>query len=572
MDSSKKISYFVKLKSRVQTLYKSLSPERVLLFWSLVALSVTLIFSALIVFNNRFLITTPTYGGTVREGIIGTPRFINPVLATSDQDKDLTTLVYAGLTKKDTLGHTELDMAKSITESDDQLHYSVVLKDNAKFHDGEKVTADDIIYTIALIQSPAIKSPYRIEWEGVSIEKESDTEFTFSLKKPYPQFMVALTLGILPKHIWKNLTEEQISLSDYNIHAIGSGPYKISSIATNSGIPNTFVLKAYENYTRGRPYIDTFVISTYQNEKYLIQAFQNGDIDRLYGISPEKVASLQIPANNIHTSLLPRTFAVFFNPNKDSILSDKNVRLALHMAINKQAIVNTVLKNYGKVINDPYPFDEDITASVYNVDQARTLLESNKALKKASSTLEITLTTANTDEMKKVAEMIKNDWEAIGVHTTLAVYEVSDLNQTVIKDRDFQVLLFGSITQDPSDLYAFWHSSQRTYPGLNISNYVSKKLDTNLETLRTSENELSRISAYEDVKKEFSEEVPGIFLFAPSLIYITRDKITSPLPLYSFNNSSRFTLIESWYRYTDSVWPKTYSKSVIAFLEKIIHY
>ena len=174
--------------------------------------------------------------------------------------------------------------------------------------------------------------------------------------------------------------------------------------------------------------------------------------------------------------------------------------------------------------------------------------------------------------MKQVAEMIKNDWEAIGVHTTIAVYEVADLNQTIIKDRDFQALLFGSITQSPSDLYAFWHSSQRTYPGLNISNYVSKKLDANLETLRESENELSRITAYEDVKKEFAEETPGIFLFAPSLIYITKDKITSPLPLYSFDNSSRFTLVESWYKYTDSVWPKTYNKAILAWLENLIHY
>lgn len=241
------------------------------------------------------------------------------------------------------------------------------------------------------------------------------------------------------------------------------------------------------------------------------------------------------------------------------------------MAINKQAIVDEVLNKYGKVINDPYPFDENVTPSVYSTENARELLVKNKVLKNASSTLEITLATANTDEMKMVAEMIKNDWEKIGVHTTLTIYEVSDLNQSVIKDRDFEALLFGTITQNPSDLYAFWHSSQRTYPGLNISNYVSKKLDTNLETLRTSEDELVRISAYEEVKKEFSEEVPGIFLFAPSLIYITNDKVTSPLPFYSSDNSSRFALIESWYRHTDYVWPKTYYKPLLIKLENIIH-
>lgn len=551
------------------TLYRSLSPERVIVFWISLVCACVLFFSALLVFNSRFLLLTPAYGGIIHEGIIGTPRFINPVLATNDQDNDLTTLVFAGLTKRDGNGDVILDMAESITESDDNLHYDVVLKKSAVFHDGTKLTVDDIIYTIGLIQNPAIKSPHRIEWEGVSIEKKSDTELVFSLKKPFPLFMETLSIGILPKHIWKNLTEEQISLSDYNIHAIGSGPYAIEEITTNSGIPETVTLVAHDHYTLGRPYVDTLVIYTYQNEKYLLRAFEAGDIDRIHAISPDKVDS--VSPNSIHTSLLPRTFIVFFNPNKATFLSDKQVRTALQMAINKQEIVDTVLHKYGKVINDPYPFDASPSTVVYNTEQARTILSNVKSLKKASSTLEIKLATANTDEMKAVAEMIKNDWEKIGVKTTISIYEVSDLNQSVIKERDFQALLFGTITESPSDLYAFWHSSQRAYPGLNISNYVSKNLDSNLEVLRTSENIPSRETAYANVKKEFSEEVPGIFLFAPSLIYITNDKVVSHLPTYSMDNSSRFALVESWYRFTDYVWPATYYKPLLSILENLIH-
>ena len=173
--------------------------------------------------------------------------------------------------------------------------------------------------------------------------------------------------------------------------------------------------------------------------------------------------------------------------------------------------------------------------------------------------------------MKKVAEMIKADWEKIGVNTTLALYEPADLTQNVIKDRDFQALLFGSITSSPADLYAFWHSSQRTYPGLNISNYVSKKLDSNLETIRESEDELARVSAYETVKQEFADEVPGIFLYSPTLIYINNDSVTSILPTYSLDNSSRFDLVSSWYRYTEKVWPKTYYKKLITKLENVLH-
>lgn len=557
-------------RQRLDRIYRSLSPEKVLLFFFLITLSILFLFSSFVFFNKRFLIIVPTYGGQISEGIIGTPRFINPVLATTEQDKDLTSLVFAGLTKRDEAGALILDMAESVTESEDGLQYVAILKKTATFHDGKHVTADDLIYTINIVQNPLIKSPHRVEWEGVTAEKNSDTQVTFTLKKPFPRFMDTLSLGILPKHVWKNLNEDQISLSDFNIHAIGSGPYAITEIKTESGIPTVFTLSAHKHYTLGRPYIDSITIFTYQNEKYLLKAFENHDITRIHGIPPDKVSGLNLATSSIKTSLLPRTFAVFFNPNKLSPLSDKNIRLALQLAINKQDIVNQVLYQYGKVINTPYPFDTDVENSEYNPEKAKILLSKSKLIK-ASTTLEISLATANTDEMKKVAEMIKNDWEQIGVHANVSVYEVSDLNQNIIKDRDFQALLFGAITESPSDLYAFWHSSQRTYPGLNISNYVSKELDRNLETLRMTRDEDERTSAYDAVKKEFEEEVPGIFLFAPSLIYITNDKNISMLPDYSYDNASRFTLIETWYRYTNNIWPKTYYKPILESIQNIIH-
>lgn len=570
MDTTHLTSRFKETPSKLEKLYRTLSPERVLMFWLLAFASVALLFAAIVAFNSRFLVTMPAYGGEIREGIIGTPRFINPVLAVSEQDEDMTALVYAGLTKKDELGNTVLDMADTIIESEDHLHYTVTLKSSARFHDGISVTADDIIYTINLIQNPNIKSPHRIHWEGITMEKVSDTELIFSLKKPYPLFMDTLMVGILPKHVWKNLTDEQFSLSAYNVNAIGSGPYAIEKIASTSGIPHTFTLTAHKHYTLGRPYIDTLTIVTYLNERYALQAFNDGDIQRLHGISPESARSLGVLPSNIQTSLLPRTFTIFFNSSNANPLAEKKVRQALQLAIDKDEIVEIVLLNYGKAINAPYPFDDDVATSTYDVEQAKELLESSKAFK-PDSPIKLTLSTANTDEMRKVAEMIKSDWEAIGVETTLAVYEVADLNQSVIKERDFQVLLFGSITETPSDLYAFWHSSQRGYPGLNISNYASNKLDKNLEILRTDMDEIARADAYDAVRKEFTEEVPGIFLFAPSLIYITNDKATTLLPLHSMDNASRFTLVHAWHRYSERVWPQTYYKQLAETVENIIH-
>lgn len=571
MDKATLNSIIKSKKENFLTVYRTLTPEKVIIVWLLIILASILLFAGLLQINSRHLISIPSRGGYIHEGILGTPRFINPIIASSDADKDMVGLIYAGLTKRDNAGNIILDTASSIEESEDKLHYEVTIKPEAHFSDNTRVTSDDFAYTISLIQNPLIKSPHRVEWEGVTIEKISDTKFSISLKKAYPLFMNVLTIGILPKHVWKNLTEEQVSLSDLNIHAIGSGPFYIKNITSNSGIPESFTLSENKYYTLGRPNIEEIVITSYQNEKYLIQAFQNGDIDRVHGITPDNIKNLSVATSSIRTSLLPRTFSVFFNPNKTDFLSDKKVRAALNMAINKQAIINDVLKGYGKIIETPFPFDEDQPKSTYDNEAAKELLLQSKYFKKASSTISITLSTTNNPEMKKIAEMIQKDWEDIGVNTTLAVYEVTDLNQSVIKDRDFQALLYGSITNSPADLYAFWHSSQRTYPGLNISNYVSKKLDSNLETIRENVDEAERNDAYESVKAEFEDEVPGIFLFAPSLIYVTRDEVNSPLPIYSLDNSSRFDLVSSWYRYTEKVWPKTYYKKLLTTLENIIH-
>lgn len=552
--------------------YKSLSPEKALLIFSGIFLAVLFFLSGIIVLNKRFVITVPALGGTLTEGIIGTPRFINPVLATSDQDEDFVSLIYAGLTKKDKEGSVILDMASSIDKSEDGLHYDVVIKPTARFHDGKKVIADDIIYTVGLIQDPSIKSPQAVKWEGVSVEKVSDSEITFSLKKPFPLFTEVLSTGILPKHIWKDLTSEQFSLSNFNINAIGSGPFMIDSIENKDGIPQKITLTSHKNYTLGRPYIDKIIINSYQSEKYLLQALDNGEINRVYGITANKALTLSnVNEKEIHTMLLPRTFSIFFNANKKEFLSDKKVRQALNMAINKKAIVENVYKNYGKVLETPFPFDADQGEATYDPDQARATLLSSKYMKTASTTLSLTLATANNEEMRKASDMIKSDWEKIGLSVNVVVYEVSDLNQSVIKDRDFQAMLFASFVEHPSDLYAFWHSSQRNYPGKNISGYASTKLDTALSTLKDSEDPSDTLDAYNYVKKEFADEYPEIPLYSPYLLYINKDKSTTLLPDFGGGNSSRFLLASSWYENTELVWPKTYYKPFINYLEAIIH-
>lgn len=573
MELSKKeiLSRFSQLKS----VYSTLSPEKVLMVWAGIFATILFWCSALIVINSRFLIEVPALGGSISEGIVGTPRFINPVLATSAQDLDLSSLIYAGLTKRDANGEYIPDMAEAITVSEDGLEYNVSLKSKARFHDGTKVTADDILYTINLVQNPRIKSPQFIKWEGVRVEKISDTELRFFLKKAYPLFNEVLSLGILPKNLWKNLSDEQFSLSDYNIHPIGSGPFAIDSIDSVSGIPETYTLTSHKYYTLGRPYLDRVTIHTYQNEKQLIAALNNGDIDRADSVSPNSLNTVKNLAKaHIVSAKLPRAFTIFVNPNKAEFLSDKNVRQGLSLALDRGAIIDTIYKGYAVSLVTPYPFDTDAGTTTANIELAKSYLAKSKYAKSnanSSTTFELNLVTTNSDEIRAVADLVKSQWEAVGVKTNILVYEPSDINQSIIKDRDFQSLLFGSFIGHPGDLYAFWHSSQRAYPGVNISGYVSQRLDKSLEVLRESSDPIAIQNAYDLVKKEFEEENPGIFLYSPTLIYINSDTITSPLPNSLLNASDRFALVHTWYKNTERVWKKTYYSNFISIVQNIIH-
>ncbi|MEK9209511.1 MAG: ABC transporter substrate-binding protein, partial [Patescibacteria group bacterium] len=167
------------------------------------------------------LVDAPADGGEIKEGIIGTPRFINPALAISDADRDLTILVYSGLLRRDGQGNLIPDLAENYKISEDGLSYIFKIRDNAVWHDNKPVTSDDVIFTVETIKNGLIKSPKQASWEGVAIQRINDKEISFSLKRPYAPFLENATLGILPKHIWEKIPPEQFSLNASNIKPMG---------------------------------------------------------------------------------------------------------------------------------------------------------------------------------------------------------------------------------------------------------------------------------------------------------------------------------------------------------------
>ncbi len=558
--------------SRIERLRPS---DRLILKISLLVFFVSLVFSLLGV-NERFLVNIPHTGGALTEGIVGTPRFINPLLAVTPADKSLVALVYSGLVRLGDDGTLVNDLAESITVSDDSLTYSIVLKEGITFHDGTPVTSDDVIFTVARAQDPAQKSPLLASWEGVTTERVNEREFNFVLQKPYAPFMENLTLGILPKHIWEEASADAFPFSQYNSEPIGSGPYKIQKIKrSTSGIPESYVLSPFPDDTNGIPRISTFTLIFYPNETNLITDFKAGLVDSVAGLSAEGLTSLGdvSTTHTVHTVPLPRTFAVFFNQNETPVFRDKAVRQALSRTVDRAQIIDTALGGFGYQIATPFPpmtgADATTTERVSEttIDEAKAILrtggwkfdeESGRWKKKiddVDTELTFKLATANTEILERTADIVKQEWERIGAVVEVEKYEQVDLTQTIIRPRKYQALLFGTVIGREQDFYPFWHSSQRNDPGLNVALYANLTTDAALAEARATKDPEKRAELNNTFASELNADVPALFLFVPSFTYLTPKRVHEVNLTGLAEPYERYATIRNWYIETDSVWP-----------------
>ena len=564
-------------RESIQQNIKTFSPSEKMLFFVFVIIFTG---SAIMILSNiskAFLVDVPAHGGSITEGIVGSPRFINPLLSNSDTDRDLTILIYSGLMKATPSGELVHDLAESHTISEDGLVYDFILKDNISFHDKVPVTADDIVFTTQKAQDASLKSPKRASWDGVTIEKINDKHIRFTLKQPYAPFLENTTLGILPKHIWGQIDAEQFSFSRFNNDPIGTGPYKIKKIKYNSaGTPEFYELKSFNDYAIGEPFISKIKILFYSSETALLAGYKDGDIESINSISPNKLSELADTGVNIERSPLPRIFAVFFNQNQASVFANIEVRKALNVALDKNDIVNNVLSGYGTSIYGPIPpgllntgatnSNNDKLNKQERINLAKEILENNgwvfdeetnvweKKTKKESSQLRFSLSTSDTPELKATAEIIAQGWRDIGAIVDLKIFEAGDLNQNVIRPRKYDALLFGEIISRELDLFAFWHSSQRNDPGLNIALYANITADKLLEDARKATDRSVMIEKYKEFEEEIDNDIPAVFIYSPDFIYIIPKYIKAFELGAAVTPAERFLNIHKWYIETDKVW------------------
>jgi len=504
----------------------------------------------------------PAEGGIIKEITVGQPQSLNPLFAPlNDADRDVSELIFSGLLKYNTEGKLVKDLVKKYEISKDGKIYRLTLKDDIFWSDGQEITTQDVVFTVQVIQDPETQSPLRLIWQEIKIEEEDNKVIKFILPNAYPPFLENFTLKILPYHIFNKFSPQDFILEPPE-NLVSSGPFEIKIIEKDpENKIRKIVLDRNPNFHDKNPFLEKIEITFIPD----ITEFPTwrGKAMSFAGIS-QKQRSVFQQNYYIYKFSIPRYFALFLNQS-NKILSQKEVREALALATPKEEIIKRVLFNQGRIINGPFLPENKIGGTFkkykFNIKKAEKILKKagwrdknkdgikEKIFKEENkpTSLELILFTADQDELKNVAEIVKRKWRKIGVKLKIRATEPTQLLQENIKERKYDILLFGQGLSFIPDPYPFWSSLQKEYPGLNLSLYQNKDVD---QLLKESREELSlqkRKKLFQKAQQKITNDIPAIFLYSPYYLYAMDKDVKGISVKYIIDPSKRFINIENWY-------------------------
>lgn len=506
--------------------------------------------------------TVPALGGELTEGILGQPQFINPLLATTETDLALVKLIFSGLYKYGPEGELVPDLADGVpTISEDQKSYLVSLKSNALWHNRQKVSADDVIFTINTLKNSDYKSPLRQFWLNTTVEKISDLQIKFINKDISGPFIHNLTLPIIPQNIWQNIDSGNFLLNNINQEAIGSGPYAITQInKLPSGKIQSIALKSFANFHGKRANIEILTIKFYDSEDELINGLRGHEID-LAGIVPSPFTDLSEFSENFTLIKLPLPqYQIAYLNLNDGLLAQNFLRRALNLATDQASIISEIFQNQRKLPIDPLTKQID-KSILFNLDEAKAILNEqgwilgeDGSRRKNNELMGLTITTSDSISNVQTGQILQKQWQELGITVNLDIKPARQLTEEIIRGRKFQVLIFSQKFGADPDPFFFWHSSQIKDPGLNLTGLSDSNLDKLLtEARNTTQTEL-RQEKYKELSSVINSKNPQILLNQSNFIYLINKDIKNLNVEYLPDQAARFYDFPNWYLETKREW------------------
>lgn len=502
-------------------------------------------------------VETPVPSNIYHEGVKGQPIAVNPVLiSTNDVDRDLSKLLFTDL----------LTLAEEYKMSQDGQIWNITLKPDLKWSDGKPLTSDDVIFTIDTILHPDTRSPLLRTWQGIIVNRVSNRKIEFTIRTPYAFFPDNLKdLQIIPEHIFRSIPPANLRLSDFNLEPVGNGPYKYASLEKEKGgFIKNYRLTTNEYFSGVKPFLKELEIKFYRQDQELIDAFNLKRVDGFGGLNPKNLNGLKLE-HQIWEKNMPAYYAIFINKGSKSALGDKNVIRALQLTVEKSKIIEQVFDGKALLVNAPIlPFMKGFDRSTepiseFSPTKAAELLEKSgwklnekngvreKKIGKTLEALEFSIVVPQIPFLTETIEIISKEMNKIGIKLNLIVLNPSDILQEVIKTRNYQLIAFGNTLKNNADLFSFWHSSERFYPGLNLSLYENNNADKLIEAVRKNFNEEARNEDLSKLQKLIIEDLPAIFLYSPLYLYVAPKDLKGFEEKIISTPADRFQNINRWY-------------------------
>jgi peptide/nickel transport system substrate-binding protein len=540
----------------------------------------------------------PAPGGTYVEGMVGAPQFVNPLLCQYNEiDRDLCELVFSGLLRYDEHGQLQPDLSDSWEVSPDGLVYTFRIRPNARWHDNRPVTADDVIYTVKLLQDPNFPGLQDVAalWRTVKAEEVNSLVVQFTLQEPYtpfPQYLAAGNFGVLPKHLLGEVKAADLPALPFNRKPIGSGPFQVEQFGSGeAGQAQHILLSAFPGYFGRQRYIAKIDFKFYPDFSLMLNAYRAGEIQGLHKVPADQLTAVRdTPSLNLYTGAQAGYSMIFLNQGDDALpfFQDQNVRQALQLSLDRRKIIEEVLHGQGLVANSPiipgtWAYAADLPPLVPDQERARQLLNeagwrypvppprpreetgdvvitptdvpnSNDLPIRAKEGIPIsfTLYTNNNPLQVALANAVATQWQDIGVKATVVPVQAGLLNN-YLAPRNYQAALLDVQLPNDPDPYPFWHETQADPPGQNYSQFRDRDVSEVLEQARRTNDTSQRISLYHKFQEMFREKIPGILLYYPVYNYAVSEKVrdvqVGPIAV----SADRFRTLPDWYVLTRRV-------------------
>lgn len=511
--------------------------------------------------GDYYLKITPISGGLYSEGMLGSYTNSNPIFATNDVDSSVSKLLFSSLLTYSQENQLVGDLASDWSVDAEGTTYTINLRQDVEWHDGEGFDADDVLFTYKSIQDPDARSPYFSSWQGIEIQAVDKYTITMKLPNVLASFPYSLTTGILPEHILSDLDADELRGDLFNtVLPVGTGPFEWSDVEvrgdTAEDREQRIALRASDKYYDGRPNISEFIIRAFLDEQTLADAYSKGELNAVAG-----ALSISLDGGSTNEINIPLTGGVMvFLNNSSEAFKDKKVRQAVTMATNTNEIIAAQERSTvgidGPLLPEHIGYRKNVTQLGFNIAKANKILDEagwklNKETgvrEKSGKSLVININTLSNSEYASVATMLQKQWKVAGIDVNISSLAQREL-QSVIEDRSYDALMYGIVMGLDPDQFAYWHSTQadpRSQRRLNFSEYKSSKADSALEAGRTRTDPKLRAAKYLPFLQTWRDDSPAIALYRPRYIYTTHNKLYNFEPIGINSPTDRFANVENW--------------------------